>query len=82
MFVLAIVLLGVAAVALLALAGLPPSIRVTRLANVLGPGCVVAACGLGLAGVWLAMVADWIVRAFLFLLRYWRGRWKKIKVIE
>lgn len=51
LFVLAIVLLGVAAVALLALAGLPPSIRVTRLANVLGPGCVVAACGLGLAGV-------------------------------
>lgn len=37
---------------------------------------------LGLAGVWLAMVADWIVRAFLFLLRYWRGGWKKIKVIE
>lgn len=37
---------------------------------------------LGLAGVWLAMVADWIVRAFLFLLRYWRGSWKKIKVIE
>ena len=51
LFVLAIVLLGVAAVALLALAGLPPSIRVARLANVLGPGCVVAACGLGLAGV-------------------------------
>ena len=37
---------------------------------------------LGLAGVWLAMVADWIVRAFLFLLRYWRGGSKKIKVIE
>ncbi|OUO40021.1 MATE family efflux transporter [Flavonifractor sp. An306] len=37
---------------------------------------------LGLAGVWLSMVADWIVRSFLFLLRYWRGSWKKIKVIE
>ena len=36
---------------------------------------------LGLAGVWLAMVADWVVRSFLFLLRYWRGSWKKIKVI-
>ena len=37
---------------------------------------------LGLAGVWLAMVADWIVRAFLFLLRDWRGGWKKIKGID
>lgn len=36
---------------------------------------------LGLAGVWLAMVADWVVRAVLFLIRYWRGGWKKIKVI-
>lgn len=37
---------------------------------------------LGLAGVWLAMVADWVVRAAFFLLRYWRGGWKQIKVIE
>ena len=37
---------------------------------------------LGLAGVWLAMVADWVVRAGIFLIRYWRGSWKKIKVIE
>lgn len=37
---------------------------------------------LGLAGVWLAMVADWVVRDVFFLTRYWRGSWKKIKVIE
>lgn len=36
---------------------------------------------LGLAGVWLAMVADWVVRSAFFLIRYWRGGWKKIKVI-
>ena len=37
---------------------------------------------LGLAGVWLAMAADWVVRDIFFLTRYWRGSWKKIKVIE
>ena len=37
---------------------------------------------MGLAGVWLAMVADWVVRDIFFLTRYWRGSWKKIKVIE
>ena len=38
--------------------------------------------GMGVAGVWLAMVADWVVRDIFFLTRYWRGSWKKIKVIE
>lgn len=37
--------------------------------------------GLGLLGVWLAMFCDWIVRAVCFLWRYWRGSWKKIRVI-
>ena len=37
--------------------------------------------GLGLLGVWLAMFCDWIVRAVCFLWRFWRGKWKKIKVI-
>lgn len=37
--------------------------------------------GLGMLGVWLAMFCDWIVRAVCFLWRYWRGSWKKIRVI-
>lgn len=37
--------------------------------------------GLGLLGVWLAMFCDWIVRAVCFLWRYWRGSWKKIRII-
>ena len=37
--------------------------------------------GLGLLGVWLAMVADWVVRAVFFLIRYWRGGWRRIRVI-
>lgn len=37
--------------------------------------------GLGLAGVWLAMFADWVVRAILFLIRYRQGKWKHIQVI-
>ena len=36
---------------------------------------------LGLLGVWLAMIANWVVRAAFFLFRYWRGRWKRIRVI-
>ena len=36
---------------------------------------------LGLLGVWLAMFADWIVRAVVFFVRFWRGRWKQIRVI-
>ncbi len=37
--------------------------------------------GLGLFGVWLAMCVDWVVRGGFFLFRFWRGRWKSIKVI-
>ncbi|HJA78822.1 MAG TPA: hypothetical protein H9784_04515 [Candidatus Desulfovibrio intestinavium] len=51
LFVLAICLLGVLAVVLLALAGLSPSQRLTRVVNLCGPAVIVIACGLGLAGV-------------------------------
>ena len=37
--------------------------------------------GWGLFGVWMAMFADWAVRALLFSLRYRQGRWRHIRVI-
>lgn len=36
---------------------------------------------LGLLGVWLAMYADWVVRAAVFLVRFLRGKWKDHQVI-
>ena len=32
--------------------------------------------GLGVFGVWVAMVIDWIVRAICFIIRYFNGKWK------
>ncbi len=37
--------------------------------------------GMALAGVWLAMFCDWLVRAVLFLVRFRRGKWRLIQVI-
>ncbi len=34
---------------------------------------------MGVAGVWYAMVGDWILRSAIFGVRYVRGRWIKIK---
>ncbi len=36
---------------------------------------------LGLLGVWLAMFADWVVRAGVFSFRFLRGKWKNHQVI-
>lgn len=36
---------------------------------------------LGVAGVWIAMCVDWIVRGSLFLWRWTRGKWENIQVI-
>lgn len=33
--------------------------------------------GMGAIGVWIAMVADWLVRMICFLARYRSGRWKQ-----
>ena len=32
--------------------------------------------GLGVFGVWFAMVIDWVVRAICFIIRYFNGKWK------
>ena len=37
--------------------------------------------GLGLMGVWYAIVADWLIRIAFFLPRFLSGRWLKKKVI-
>ena len=36
--------------------------------------------GLGAIGVWIAMVLDWIFRTVNFVIRFKKGKWKKIKV--
>ena len=38
--------------------------------------------GIGPAGVWIAMGADFIVRGICYYTRWRRGRWQNIKVIE
>ena len=37
--------------------------------------------GMGLLGVWMAMFADWVVRAVCFLARFLGGRWKEHQVV-
>ena len=34
--------------------------------------------GYGAIGVWIAMVLDWICRVICFLVRYRRGKWRKL----
>lgn len=35
--------------------------------------------GWGVFGIWVAMTIDWLFRAVLFVIRYWRGRWQDIR---
>ena len=37
--------------------------------------------GMGLMGVWIAMVIDWIARVAAFIARWARGRWRTLRVI-
>ena len=36
--------------------------------------------GLGIMGVWVAMVADWVLRSVLFTVRFVRGTWLRKKI--
>lgn len=36
---------------------------------------------MGALGVWIAMVFDWIFRLSMFVIRYRRGKWKKIRLV-
>lgn len=38
-------------------------------------------CGLGVFGVWIAMIMDWCARSICFLLRYKSGKWKGHAVV-
>lgn len=37
--------------------------------------------GLGVFGIWVAMVIDWIFRAICFIIRYFRGKWRKKAIV-
>ncbi len=37
--------------------------------------------GMGVFGVWVAMVIDWIFRSGCFVIRYFRGTWKKNAIV-
>jgi Na+-driven multidrug efflux pump len=36
--------------------------------------------GMGLVGVWIAMIIDWAVRSICFVLRYRSGKWKNTTI--
>ena len=38
--------------------------------------------GMGVQSVWAGMYVDWLVRGIVFITRFARGKWKKIRVIE
>lgn len=37
--------------------------------------------GLGVFGIWVAMVIDWIFRSIFFIVRYFKGTWRKKAVV-
>ena len=43
-------------------------------------GAEVRCMGMGIFGVWVAMMGDWLVRASLFFIRFMRGTWLKGKM--
>ncbi len=43
-------------------------------------GLTIPGFGLGIMGVWVAMVADWVLRSVLFTVRFVRGTWLRKKI--
>ena len=41
------------------------------------PGLTIPGLGMGIMGVWVAMIADWVVRAIVYSVRFFRGTWLK-----
>ena len=39
-------------------------------------------CGMGILGVWIAMILDWVVRSVLFPIRFRGDKWLKHKVLS
>ena len=37
--------------------------------------------GLGMMGTWFAMFVDWIVKAAIFVYRYFNGKWTEFRAI-
>lgn len=37
--------------------------------------------GMGVFGVWVAMIIDWVFRAICFIIRYFRGSWMKKAIV-
>ena len=38
--------------------------------------------GLGIVGVWISMTIDETIRAVIFLIRWFKGKWKKLDLIK
>lgn len=36
--------------------------------------------GLGVLGVWIAMITDWLCRSICFMVRFQRGKWKTMSI--
>ncbi|MGN1191404.1 MAG: MATE family efflux transporter, partial [Dorea sp.] len=37
--------------------------------------------GMGVFGVWVAMVIDWLFRTICFMIRYFSGKWRKKAIV-
>jgi putative MATE family efflux protein len=52
------------------------------LVRVIGAYFIAYALHVGVMGIWIAMIADWIVRGACYTRRWMRGKWQTMKVLE